>query len=258
MVLKLLFPVYVCEYDKQDAENELDAVQAAVYCKPIMQEIRKNYQYFIFDIARKGWLTNREVPAPLDVKVNSVFPAVGVYQNELWGVLNCDIDKELSNDEIAVLEELLMSEFEEGYGEIQSLSCIELDKGRHISVHLMPDFYEDEKRKFLSRKKASVLLQGVDLEADYKEQEIENPIKSINPKGNFTGEEVDHILHWMGQLMVNADTHGVTEGLAQVSEKLYVCMNYIEALEVLCGCKRELERLEKGNSEKEQGVMQRR
>ena len=258
MILKLLFPVYVCEYDKQDDEKELDAVQEAVYCKPIMEEIRKNYQYFIFDIARKGWLTNREVPAPLDVKVNSVFPAVGVYQNELWGVLNCDVDKELSNDEIAVLEELLMSEFEEGYGEIQSLSYIELDKGRHISVHLMPDFYEDDKRKFLSPKKASVLLRGVDLEADYKEQEIENPIKSINPKGNFTGEEIDRILQWMRQLMVDADVHGITEGLAQINEKLYACVNYNEALEVLCGCEIELERLGKRNSEKEQGVKQRR
>lgn len=258
MILKLLFPVYVCEYGKQEDENELNAVQAAVYCNLIMQEIKKNYKYFIFDIARRGWLTNREIPVSLDEKVTSVFPAVGVYKNELWGVLNCDVNKELTNDEVVALKELLISEFDEGYGDIQSLSCIELDKGGHISVHLMPSFYEDEERKFLSCSKVSRLLQGVDLEADYKEQEIENPIKLINPKGNFTGKEIDHILQWMGRLMVNAEIHGVTESLAQINEKLYACINNNEALKLLCDCEIELKKSWKRNSGKEQGVMQRR
>lgn len=230
MILKLLFPVYVCEYSKEDDENELSAEDAAVYCGLVMEEIKRDYQYFIFDIARRGWLSSRKVAAPLEGKVNSVFPAVGVYQGGLWGVLNCSINEELAEEEIQMLEDVLIPEFEDGYGDIQRLRYIELGGGRHISVEFMPSFY---RQGFLSREETEGLLQGIDLEADYKRQEIENPIKLIRPEGNFTARGTDRILQWLGQLKVHAEMLNRPEKLEQVKEKLHACMDEGEALAVL-------------------------
>lgn len=225
--MKLLFPVYARVIDNEnDDETELTSEQSADYSCLIMDAIRECYKYFIYEIAIKGWLTNRELPFPLNEKVLSVFPAVGIYGGELWGVLNCETNTELTGMEIEQLEKFLIPEFKEGYGDIQCLSRLSLDENRYLCVHLMPFFME---QKFLDRDRTVQLLKGIDLDADLKGQEIPNPLKLFHPDAQITLYEKERLLIWLKSTMVKLENAGKMECIMELKNKVFGCLDHTAA-----------------------------
>ncbi len=197
-----------------------------------MDELRNYYGKFVYHIAAEGWFTNRERPSFLAADQElRCFPAFGVYQGELWGVLNLQCGSHLSDIQANNLKTMLYSEFEDGYGEMQRLSCFDINDETRLSL----DFFIGDDY-FLTDNEAKRLLEGVDFFRDWTEQKINNPMDFMRVDTSITIDEKSKLLDFAGRLIDatwDSDYHNLTPTLNAV----FNAQTYREAFDALIDLK---------------------
>ena len=72
----------------------------------------------------------------VDQKVRSVVFAVEARDRQLWGVAECQITQDLTQEEMGKLKEYISGQASDGWGEGFEQREIQLDRGGELYVHL--------------------------------------------------------------------------------------------------------------------------
>lgn len=130
--IKLICPLQIRSYLSDDFEADIISPRQASDFEGEINEFIKDYAEPPEE--KRGLMTYYDESAAVNEKVISAFPSVEVKNGELVGVLTCEVAGELTTVEQKELEEWILGQFSDGYGESLEQHAIETDQFGDIYI----------------------------------------------------------------------------------------------------------------------------
>jgi len=115
--MRIFFPLKIASYPQydcsEDDREDISPKEAVAYEDQILAAIAKENRHFENDRGLAEYLDE----GTLKEKVHSLYPSVEIVDGELWGVMTAGITEALFGEETAELQQFVVGQNADGYGE---------------------------------------------------------------------------------------------------------------------------------------------